>query len=95
MREALECGFSKYPALEGRFPQVSGMQMLMDPSKSPGERLKDLRVKGRRLDNNRIYKLATTSYLSGGGDGCGMAWTDPNLDPKLLCVRRPILPRRC
>jgi 5'-nucleotidase len=69
LREALECGFSKYPALEGRFPQVSGMQMLMDPSKSPGERLKDLRVKGRRLDNNRIYKLATTSYLSGGGDG--------------------------
>ena len=36
---ALENGVSKWPALEGRFPQVAGIRFLFDPTRAPGERV--------------------------------------------------------
>ena len=36
---ALENGVSKYPAHEGRFPQVSGIRFAFDPSLEPGNRI--------------------------------------------------------
>jgi len=69
LQEALECGVSKFPALEGRFPQVSGIEFLMDPTAKPMQRVKDIRIRGKPLNPHKTYKLATTSYLSGGGDG--------------------------
>lgn len=70
LKEALECGVSKFPALEGRFPQVSGLKLLLDPTAKPMERIKDIMVGGKLLMPQKLYKLATTSYLSTGGDGC-------------------------
>eukprot|EP00667_Euglena_gracilis_P001460 EG_transcript_1460 len=69
LKEALECGVSKFPALEGRFPQVSGLKLLLDPTAKPMERIKDIMVGGKLLMPQKLYKLATTSYLSTGGDG--------------------------
>lgn len=37
--EALENGVSKYPAHEGRFPQVSGIRFAFDPKLEPGSRI--------------------------------------------------------
>ncbi|KAJ1964450.1 hypothetical protein IWQ62_002929 [Dispira parvispora] len=42
--EALENGFSKFPAQEGRFPQVSGLCVRFDPRKPPGERVVDVQI---------------------------------------------------
>ncbi|CEH16317.1 5' nucleotidase [Ceraceosorus bombacis] len=36
---ALENGFSTYPKQEGRFPQISGAQVLWDSTKPPGKRI--------------------------------------------------------
>ena len=37
--EALENGVSQYPFLDGRFPQVAGMEFGFDPSKPKGKRV--------------------------------------------------------
>jgi hypothetical protein len=48
---ALENGVSKWPDLEGRFPQVSGIRFSFDPSKPPGERVDvgSIRIRGKFL----------------------------------------------
>ena len=43
--KCLENGVSKYPKLEGRFPQVSGLSFEFDGSKPPGERVDRYSVK--------------------------------------------------
>lgn len=37
--DALENGFSAYPRQEGRFPQLSGLQVKWDSRRKPGERV--------------------------------------------------------
>ncbi|PNS15083.1 3-hydroxyisobutyryl-CoA hydrolase, mitochondrial [Sphaceloma murrayae] len=66
---ALEHGVSKYPALEGRFPQVSNITYTFDPSKPPGSRLLDVKIGETVLDHQKDYKLVTRAYTVSGGDG--------------------------
>ena len=75
MIACLENGVSKWPALEGRFPQVSGIQFAFDPTKPPGSRINPKLVKigdeyidmGSEDKENgkagRTYRMATKSYL--------------------------------
>ena len=53
---ALENGVSKYPVLEGRFPQVAGITYGFDPDKPPGQRVsaKHVKVQGSYLDLDRV-----------------------------------------
>ena len=37
--EVLEASVAKYPAQDGRFPQVSGFKFSFDPRKEPGSRV--------------------------------------------------------
>ncbi|KAI9690082.1 MAG: hypothetical protein M1820_010021 [Bogoriella megaspora] len=66
---ALENSVSKYPALEGRFPQVSNIELEFDPEGPEGSRIIDVKVGGEALDPNRKYKLATRGYMARGKDG--------------------------
>ena len=43
--ECLENGVSQWPKLEGRFPQVSGINFAFDPNKPPGKRINPKLVK--------------------------------------------------
>ncbi len=67
----LEMGVCKYPALEGRYPQVSGMSFEFNPSRPQLERinLETLTVAGKPIDMKKTYKLAITNYLANGKDG--------------------------
>ncbi|KAK3903498.1 Metallo-dependent phosphatase-like protein [Staphylotrichum tortipilum] len=67
--DALENGVSLYPALEGRFPQVSNIKFAFDPSRPPGSRIVSAEIDGAPLDNDRIYVLATRGYMGRGKDG--------------------------
>ncbi|XP_071092097.1 mannosylglucosyl-3-phosphoglycerate phosphatase-like [Haliotis cracherodii] len=71
LHQALENGVSKYPKLEGRFPQVSGMVFGFDPSKPPGERVDSrlVKVQGGYLELDRVYTLCTKEYIATGKDG--------------------------
>ncbi|KAJ2898127.1 hypothetical protein IWW38_001493 [Coemansia aciculifera] len=44
IRRALENGVSKWPAQEGRFPQVSGIRFEFDPDRKPGDRVTSVSI---------------------------------------------------
>lgn len=75
LRAALEHGVSRSAEDKepGGFPQVSGIQFSFDASRKPGERIVDLKVNGRPLDESRKYTLTTTTFIGiDGGDGYTM-----------------------
>ena len=69
--EAIENGLSKVPALEGRFPAVSGVRLQWDPEAPPMHRIVDgsVIVGDTALDLDRTYTCATKAYLADGRDG--------------------------
>jgi 5'-nucleotidase len=69
---ALNYGVSKLPAAAGQFPQVSGIEMRVDPSAPAGDRVRDVKVQGRPLDPAATYTLALPDFVLRGGDGYSM-----------------------
>lgn len=67
--KALENSVSAYPALEGRFPQVSNITMEFDPSLPPHRRIKWANVGDSPIDLERKYVLVTRGYMGRGKDG--------------------------
>src|SRR5690606_4140195 len=67
--EALENGVSKLPALEGRYPQVSGMKLVYDSREPEGSRVKAVLVDGEEIDFEKWYTLVTRGYVARGKDG--------------------------
>lgn len=70
----LENGVSQYPKLEGRFPQVAGLQFVFDPTAEPGSRvIRDLvKIGDEYLDPDATYRLVTKAYMHQGRDGYNM-----------------------
>lgn len=69
---ALENGFSQLERHGGRFPQVAGVKVSVDPAQNPGARVQAARINGEDLDPERSYRLATNDFLALGGDGYWM-----------------------
>ena len=77
--ECLENGVSKWPKLEGRFPQVSGISFTFDGTQPPGERVDKYSVKigdehiHSETDDGNLeaatYRMVTKAYLAQGKDG--------------------------
>ncbi|KAI1823387.1 Metallo-dependent phosphatase [Xylaria intraflava] len=67
--DALENGVSLYPALEGRFPQVSNINFEYDARKPPGSRIVSTAIGGEPIDLARKYVLVTRGYIGRGKDG--------------------------
>ena len=66
---ALENSVSTYPALEGRFPQVSNIQFVFDSNAEPHKRVQDVKIGGAPLDLDRKYVMVTRDYMARGKDG--------------------------
>ena len=51
---------SKYPTLEGRFPQVAGISFGFDPKKLPGQRIdpRHVKVQGSFIELNKVSNLS-------------------------------------
>lgn len=85
---ALENGLQSAPDATGRFPQVSGMEVVYDPAKEAGSRVVSVKVGGADLDPAAIYKVATNDFMGRGGDGYTMFVDKPVLfsltDAKLM-----------
>lgn len=77
LREAIENGLATVDAPSGRFPQVSGLEVVVDRSAPRGERVVSMQVNGAPLDADRIYRVAVLDFMLRGGDGYG-ALRDPN-----------------
>lgn len=96
---ALENGVSKWPRLEGRFPQVSGIRFAFDARRAPCERVlrESVEVAGAPLEEARTYTLATKAFVSPEGKdgydcvaGCP-AVRDPSSCPVLPVILRSAL----
>ncbi|KAJ1956269.1 hypothetical protein EC988_001439 [Linderina pennispora] len=57
IRRALENGVSKWPAQEGRFPQVSGLRFQFDPRRAPGDRVGSIMITASAKAAARAGKL--------------------------------------
>lgn len=66
---ALENSVCAYPALEGRFPQVSDIEFEFDPTLPPNQRIKWAKIGGEPIDLERKYVLVTRGYMGRGKDG--------------------------
>jgi 2',3'-cyclic-nucleotide 2'-phosphodiesterase (5'-nucleotidase family) len=69
LREGLENAVSRVEIAAGRFPQVSGMTIEYDPRRPAGRRVVSIKIGGRPLEPNRVYRIATNDFLARGGDG--------------------------
>ena len=67
--QALEESLAGAERLTGSFPQVSGVEVQADVTRPVGERVVSVMVNGKALAQQRRYKLATSEFLAGGGDG--------------------------
>lgn len=70
--DAMENGVSQVENGAGRFPQLSGMTMVYDPTAPAGSRVVQLMIGENEVDVNATYKFATNDYALGGGDGYTM-----------------------
>jgi 5'-nucleotidase len=72
LRQVLEHGVARSAEDNepGRFPQISGMSFKYDLSKPAGNRVTEILVGGKPLNEKKNYTLATSDFLvSRGGDG--------------------------
>ena len=72
LRAALEHGLSRLDTNAGRFPQVSGIEVVVDSSKPVGMRITKMKVAGRSVKHKKIYRVAVGSFVAKGGDGYRM-----------------------
>lgn len=69
IKAALENGLSQYEHKGGRFPQVSGLKIVIDPKQPVGARIVSVEANGAPLDSAKKYKVATNDFMVRGGDG--------------------------
>ncbi len=70
--DALENGYSKIEDASGRFPHLSGLEVVVDQTAEPGNRLVSVTHNGQSLDPNATFRFAVNNYVAGGGDGYSM-----------------------
>lgn len=67
--DALENGFSEVEKGAGRFPHVSGIEVVYDFDQPAGSRVVEVTRDGSALDPAATFTLAVNNYLARGGDG--------------------------
>ncbi|MDF2096340.1 bifunctional metallophosphatase/5'-nucleotidase [Aquibaculum arenosum] len=77
--QIVEHGLAAVEQRSGRFPQVSGLSIVYDPQKLPGERLLELHVQDQPLESDALYRLAVNGFNAKGGDGYEMLTELPRL----------------
>jgi 5'-nucleotidase len=74
LRQAMEHGLELVGSAPeaGQFPQVSGMVIKYDARKPPGSRIVEFLVGKEPLQDDKLYTLASNTFVLGGGDGYTM-----------------------
>lgn len=69
---ALEHSVRAYPEQNGGFLQMSGLEIMFDPSREPGTRVIDVMIGDEGLNLDKTYTVATNDFIAAGGDGYTM-----------------------
>ena len=72
VRALLETGLGEFGRPAGRFVQVSGLTVRVDPDAPAGARIVSVQVGNAPLDEARTYRVASNNFLYDGGNGYGM-----------------------
>jgi 2',3'-cyclic-nucleotide 2'-phosphodiesterase (5'-nucleotidase family) len=89
--DALEYGIPCRLDFDGCFPQVSNLVIKYSESQKA---LISVLIDGKTLEKDQTYKLATTDYLAGGGDGYQMLASAKKLEfPERGQLTREVLSR--
>jgi 2',3'-cyclic-nucleotide 2'-phosphodiesterase (5'-nucleotidase family) len=83
LREVLEHGLDRriVNGQSGAMPHVSGLRLMYDPALPKGRRIVELTAGGQPVTAEARYRLATSNYLAGGGDGYALLKGLPVLRP--------------
>lgn len=84
---ALEHSVKRFTVVEktGEFLQVSGVRVVYDMNKPPGQRVREVKTicttcdspEYQDVDESKMYKVLLSSYLASGGDGYEMLKGQP------------------
>jgi 5'-nucleotidase / UDP-sugar diphosphatase len=69
IRKTLEHGYADLPRPSGPFLHLSGVNVVIDTARRPGERVVSIVVGGKPLDDKAYYSVAATEFFLRGGDG--------------------------
>lgn len=69
--KAPELAVKQYPDMSAIFLQIAGMTFEIVTSKD-GNKVKNVFIKGEKIDVSREYIFATNNFLASGGDGFEM-----------------------
>jgi 2',3'-cyclic-nucleotide 2'-phosphodiesterase (5'-nucleotidase family) len=72
IKDMLEFSVRLYPESNGGFLHSAGLTFAFDESKEPLSRVHDIKIQGKALEANKMYKLATNDFMAAGGDGYTM-----------------------
>ncbi|KFG31536.1 5'-nucleotidase, C-terminal domain-containing protein [Toxoplasma gondii p89] len=94
-KSILETSVSRWPQLEGRFLQVSGLRFVFEGSARVGERVlaDEIQFRNRETGDweplvpDRVYSVATATFLARGGDGLSVLVDCPPLDTPQRNIR--------
>lgn len=79
VKEMLEKSIRLYPKENNSFLQISGMSVVVDKNKKPGERIIEVKMGEENLDENKKYQIATNSFLALGGVGYYKIFNEKNI----------------
>jgi 5'-nucleotidase/UDP-sugar diphosphatase len=71
LKALLEHGFAVMEHSSGRFPQVSGLKVVVDPKRPAGDRVLSVQVGDAPLDPSRTYSVGANNFMFSGGDDYG------------------------
>ena len=69
LREAVEHGVAGVENEEGAFPQISGFSFTYARSAPKGQRVREILIAGKPLEQDKYYTVATQDFFAAGGDG--------------------------
>ena len=73
VKAALENGVSRFPAAEGRFPQVGGMRYTFDPRNAAGNRITKIEIARDggfvAINPAASYRVVVNNFVATSGDG--------------------------
>ena len=74
--KTLEHGVSWYPGAAGGFLQVAGLEYTFDGAKEVGSRVTEVLFDGKPIELDKVYKVVSNDFLTGGGDNFTMLKED-------------------
>lgn len=74
--KTLEHGVSWYPGAAGGFLQVAGLEYTFDGAKEAGSRVTEVLFNGKPIEMDKVYKVVSNDFLTGGGDNFTMLKED-------------------